>query len=112
MKEYRVSLPAIACISVAAKSEKEAKMLAVASILTPVCPLEIDNHYSYTLADVAIWVNDEVSENPDKCEILDVRECELKKSITLLQQLKQLAQYNGNEHEFHAASEQILTNPI
>ena len=101
MKGYRISLPATIHISVVAESEKQAKMLAVAAVYNPDFPLEIDMRSvssNNNLIDVGVWVNDETSENPDKCNVLDVRE--LKDPTKLLQQLERFAQSNGNEKEF------------
>jgi hypothetical protein len=103
MKQYRISIPATVNISVAAESEEQAKRLAAAATYTPTSGLtSLTYDSSNNLLDVAVWVNDEVSENPDKCEIADTTEATDPEK--LLQQLEEFAADNANDEEFYTAS--------
>ena len=102
MKQYRISIPATVNISVAAESEEQAKRLAAAATYTPdsgLASLTYDS--SNNLLDVAVWVNDEVSENPDKCEIINTTEATDPEKLR--QQLEEFALDNANDEEFFTA---------
>ena len=103
MKQYRISIPAIINISVAAVSEKQAKRLAAAATYTPDSPLRSLEHNSFNnLLDVAVWVNDEVCESPDKCGVLEAREFCYAPS-KLEHQLEEFALSNNNHREYYKA---------
>jgi hypothetical protein len=103
MKQYRISIPAIVNISVAAESEEQAKRLAAAATYTPDSPLSSLERSSFTnLLDVAVWVNDEVSENPDKCEVLEAKEI-VYNPLALENQLEEFALSNGSSREYYKA---------
>jgi hypothetical protein len=103
MKQYRISIPAIVNISVAAESEEQAKRLAAAATYTPDSPLSSLERNSFNnLLDVAVWVNDEVSENPDKCEVLEAKEF-VYDPRKLEHQLEEFALSNGSSREYYKA---------
>ena len=103
MKQYRISIPAIVNISVAAESEEQAKRLAAAATYTPDSPLSSLERNSFNnLLDVAVWVNDEVSETPDKCEVLEATEFVYDPS-KLEHQLEEFALSNNSSREYYKA---------
>ena len=102
-KSYRISIPAIVNISVVATSEKQAKQLALAAVYNPDIALRglefgSQNH----LIDPAVWITDEVGENPDKCEVLDTRELDID-PIKVSNQLEDFALLNSNAHDYYKA---------
>lgn len=102
MKQYRISIPATINISVAAESEEQAKRLAAAATYTPDSGLLIRTYDSSNyLLDVAVWVNDEVFQNPDKCEITNTTEATDPENLRL--QLEEFALDNANDKEFYTA---------
>lgn len=102
MKEYRISIPATINISVAAESEEQAKRLAAAATYTPDSGLvNLTYDSSNNLLDIAVWVNDEVSETPDKCEIINTTEATDPEKLR--QQLEEFALDNANDEEFYKA---------
>jgi hypothetical protein len=109
-KHYRVHVPAVIAIDVAAESEEQAKRIAVAAVYTPASNL-IENTDAETIdalhdAGVYIWSDGLGCSgvlDGSKAEIVDQNEATDEWIIPLTNAVEKLAALMGNEEELAAA---------
>lgn len=109
-KQYRVHVPAVIAIDVAAESEEQAKRIAAAAVYTPVSNL-IEHADTETIdalhdAGVYIWSDGEGCSgllDGSKAEIVDQNEATDEWIVPLTNAVEKLASLMGNEAELEAA---------
>lgn len=109
-KHYRVHVPAVIAIDVAAESEEQAKRIAAAAVYTPVSNL-IENTDAETIdalhdAGVYIWSDGEGCSgvlDGSKSQIVDQNEATDEWLVPLTNAVEKLASLMGNEAELAAA---------
>lgn len=109
-KHYRVHVPAVIAIDVAAESEEQAKRIAAAAVYTPVSNL-IEHTDTETIdalhdAGVYIWSDGEGCSgllDGSKAEIVDQNEATDEWIVPLTNAVEKLASLMGNEAELEAA---------
>ena len=109
-KHYRVHVPAVIAIDVAAESEEQAKRIAAAAVYTPVSNL-IEYADAETIdalhdAGVYIWSDGEGCSgllDGSKAEIVDQNEATDEWIVPLTNAVEKLASFMGNEEELAAA---------
>jgi len=109
-KEYRVHVPAVIAIDVAAESEEQAKRIAAAAVYTPVSNLleSTDGETIDALHDagVYIWSDGEGCSgvlDGSKAEVADEQEATDEQIISLTDAVEKLAALMGNENELAEA---------
>jgi|688.fasta_scaffold347139_3 hypothetical protein len=109
-KEYRVHIPAVIALDVAAESEEQAKRIAAAAVYTPVSNL-LESTDGETIdalhgAGVYIWSDGEGCSgvlDGSKAEVADEQEATDEQIISLTDAVEKLAALMGNENELAEA---------
>ena len=109
-KHYRVHVPAVIAIDVAAESEEQAKRIAAAAVYTPASNL-LETTDAETIdalhdAGVYIWSDGEGCSgvlDGSKAKVVDQQEATEEEIISLSDAVETLASLMGNEEELAAA---------
>lgn len=109
-KEYRVHVPAVIALDVAAESEEQAKRIAAAAVYTPASNL-IESTDAETIdalhgAGVYVWSDGEGCSgvlDGSRAEVVDQQEATEEQIIRLTKAIEQLALLMGNEAELEDA---------